>query len=81
MILPSKHMLNDRALISIGADILSVLQGKTTVSVVWDEVKRVRDQRRDQSSLPFDWFILALTLLFAMNAVDWDGDHIGPRRA
>lgn len=80
MILPGKHMRDDRALISVGADVLSVLHEASSVSQVWDGVRQARATRGGQASLPFDWFIMALTLLFAMGAIEWDGDLIGPRR-
>ncbi|CAM2005534.1 ABC-three component system middle component 6 [Acanthopleuribacter pedis] len=64
MILPSKHLSQDRALLTIGALILKTLQAPRTVSSLWESVSRARDFR-----LPYDHFILALDLLFMMGAV------------
>ena len=78
MILPGKHIKQDRALIAVGGDILSVLDGPMTISVIWKKVQLIRASRKDASPLPFDWFILALTLLYAISAVNHDGDRILP---
>jgi hypothetical protein len=80
MILPGKHIRQDRALIAVGGDILSVLDGPMTVSAVWKKVQVVRATREDASPLSFDWFILALTLLYAISAVHHHGDRIMPAR-
>ena len=70
MILPGKHILPDRALISVGADILSVVGKGTSVSDAWSRLKALRDARADASPLPFDWFVLSLTLLYAVSAIE-----------
>jgi hypothetical protein len=80
MILPGKHIRQDRALISVGGDILSVLRDEETVSDVWDKVRSLRAERENASPLPFDWFILALSLLYAMSAIEMHGDHLRPSR-
>ena len=80
MILPGKHIKQDRALITVGGDILSVLDEPMTVSIVWKKVQALRSTREDASPLPFDWFILALTLLYAISAIKHHGDHVEPAR-
>lgn len=70
MILPGKHLRQDRALLSVGGDILSVLAGPAQVSELWDRVLRLRSAREGSSPLTFDWFVLALSLLYAMGAID-----------
>ena len=80
MILPGKHIRQDRALISVGGDILSVLDSPMSVSEVWTEVQTVRAARKDSSPLPFDWFILALTLLYAISAIALQNEFIVPGR-
>jgi hypothetical protein len=49
-----------------------------TVSAVWQKVQVLRESREGASPLPFDWFVLALTLLYAISAVDRDEDQIVP---
>jgi hypothetical protein len=49
-----------------------------TVSATWQKVQALRASREAASPLPFDWFVLALTLLYAISAVDHDEDRIVP---
>lgn len=70
MILPGKHLKADRALLTIGGEILAVMDASTSVSAVWEQVRSLRSKREGASPLPFDWFILALSLLYAMGAID-----------
>jgi hypothetical protein len=81
MILPGKHLKADRALLTIGGEILAVMEPSTSVSSVWDRVRKLRSSRDGASPLPFDWFILALSLLYAMGAVELDNDVLVRRLA
>lgn len=67
MILPSKHLRTDRALIGIGAEILTLLNEPKTVSCLWTELKQ---QGTEQIRISFDWFILALDLLHLMGTIE-----------
>lgn len=73
MILPSKHLHQDRALLTVGARILERLESPKTVSSLWEELRPV-DYRPSQNtsspSLTYDWFILALDLLYIVGAVE-----------
>lgn len=86
MILPTKHLREDQALIAVGAELLGLLDEPKTVSRLWDELRRARAEtattpaanrpRQPQqpvqasSTVPFDWFILALDLLYLLGAVE-----------
>ena len=72
MILPTKHIRPERALLTIGAEILAALRGPMTVSRVWDEVRRRRGEAPELAPIAYDWFVLALDLLFAMKAVEFE---------
>jgi hypothetical protein len=72
MILPSKHLSQNRALVGVGADIISQLQEPITVSELWERVRGIRSLRTDESPLSFDWFVLALTFLHAIYLIDID---------
>jgi hypothetical protein len=77
MILPTKGLSADRALLSVGAEILRRLDKPKTVSRVWDHVRH-----RESSlagSVPYDWFLLALDLLYLCGAVDFEDGQL--RRA
>ena len=66
MILPTKHLRPERALISVGADMLIKLKRPATVSRLWDDVRKERSSDNDQASITYDWFVLALDMLFIM---------------
>ena len=76
MILPGKHLKAHRALLTVGGEILSVMEHSCSVSAVWERVRTLRSAREGASPLPFDWFVLALSLLFAMGAIDLRGDNL-----
>jgi hypothetical protein len=67
MILPTKHLHADRALLTIGARILQALDTPRTVSSLWDDC-RERWFARD-AKITYEWFILALDLLFILRAI------------
>jgi ABC-three component (ABC-3C) system Middle Component 6 len=64
MILPSKHLPQERALLTVGANLLAVLERPMTVSALWQSVLQ-----EDHAGLSFDWFVLALDLLYLLGAV------------
>ncbi|PVA08740.1 hypothetical protein DC366_17535 [Pelagivirga sediminicola] len=72
MILPTKHIRPERALLTIGAEVLGCLREPMTVSRVWDELRNRRGETSEPSAITYDWFILALDLLFIVKAVDFD---------
>lgn len=72
MILPTKGIDPDRALLALGGDVLRLLNEPKTVSRLWDEVRAARLGRERNSPISYDWFILALDLLYTMGAVDMD---------
>ncbi|MBC6443041.1 MAG: hypothetical protein GDA53_07950 [Rhodobacteraceae bacterium] len=70
MILPTKHMRPERALLTVGADILALLsRHPMTVSGVWDEVRKQRGTPANVAPINYEWFVLALDLLFMLKAV------------
>ena len=79
MILPGKNLQPDRALLTIGGEILAVLDQQSSVSKVWEAVRSSRSKRENATPMPFDWFILALSLLYAVRAIDLHGDLLSKR--
>ena len=63
MILPSKHTSEQKALLTVGGQLLVHLRHPKTVSAVWEDV-------RVSVPLSYDWFVLALDLLYAMEVVE-----------
>ena len=71
MILPGKHLRQDRALLGVGAEILAQLDEPRSVSELWERVRTVRSRLSNVAPLSFDWFILSLNLLYAISALDF----------
>lgn len=72
MILPTKHIRPDRALLAVGADLLGCLREPMTVSRLWDEIRTSRSGRAVSAPINYDWFVLALDLLFLLKAVQFE---------
>jgi hypothetical protein len=73
MILPTKGIAPDKALLSIGAFVLRELDEPKTVSRLWADLRQVEEGPPD---LTFDWFVLALDLLFLMGTLDYPGGRV-----
>lgn len=74
MILPSKHLPQERALLTVGASLLARLARPMTISALWQEMQSVQEdnpkhEKEKAASLGFDWFVLALDLLYLLGAV------------
>ena len=72
MILPTKHIRPDRALLGIGADILAGLARPMTVSGLWDHLRLRRTASNSNAVLDYRWFVLALDLLHMIGAIDFE---------
>lgn len=70
MLLPTKHLRDDRTLLAVGADVLRLLAEPKTVSRLWDELQKHRTEE-SLSAVSYDWFVLALDFLFALGLVDF----------
>jgi len=70
MILPRKHLKHDRSLIGIGGDILAAIEDEYTVSELWEHVQAKRSPKA--SPLSYDWFVLSLSFLYAIGAIDYE---------
>lgn len=70
MILPSKHLSQDRALLTVGAAILQQLSRPVTVSALWEQMPRSAGHQKAPSRLRYDAFVLALDLLFLIGALE-----------
>jgi hypothetical protein len=70
MILPTKRIPHDRSLLGIGGEILNLLVEPKTVSRVWDDFKSNRyNSPHSRIIITYDWFLLALDVLYAINAI------------
>jgi len=70
MILPTKHIRAERAIIGMGAEVLGLLREPMTVSSLWDAIRARRTVAHPSAPISYDWFILTLDFLFLIGAVD-----------
>lgn len=76
MILPTKRINQERALLAVGAEVLRILNEPKTVSRLWEDLRQSKPVRTDISSITFDWFVLALDLLYIMNTIELERGKI-----
>jgi len=69
MILPTKHLREDRALLTVGAELLDGLREPKTVSRLWSDFSNERSS--GASPVTYDWFVLALDLLYLIGAIEF----------
>lgn len=80
MILPTKRLTADRALLTLGAEVLAALsEGERTVSQTWSEIHRRRDESLRLAPITYDWFVLALDFLFTIDAINWADGKLSRR--
>jgi hypothetical protein len=72
LILPSKHVSQDRALLSIGAKVLSHLSHPSTASALWEKMQTPVIGNGNAFLLRYDVFVLALDLLFLMGTIEFE---------
>lgn len=72
MILPTKHVRPDRALIGVGAEVLDILKRPMTMSRLWDEVRGRRSLHAPNAPIDYQWFVLSLDLLYAIGALEFE---------
>jgi hypothetical protein len=68
MILPTRNIAPERALLTIAGSIFDRLSEPTTVSRLWDDVREEHKRR----PISYSWFLLALDLLFVLGEVWFD---------
>lgn len=69
MILPTKHLNQDRALLTVGARILPRLDHPKTVSALWEELSCESETSTRPRALRYDAFVLTLDLLFLLGTI------------
>lgn len=70
MIMPSKYLREDEALIGVGAALLQKINGRTNLSNLWEETKN------NSATGNFERFTLALDLLFLLGLVDVSDNEV-----
>lgn len=68
MILPTKHISPDRALLTVGGRILTNLSRPRTSSATWERI--LASTRGEIGGVRYEEYVLALDLLFMIGAVE-----------
>lgn len=75
MLLPTKGVSADRALLTVGSEILEELGSPMSVTTLWEKYRRRTVGSSSGSHLiTFDWFSLALAFLFTATLVEFSDD-------
>jgi hypothetical protein len=74
MLLPTKGVSPERALLTLGSEILEDLRDPTSVSGLWERYNARQRAAGRPRRVTFDWFSLALAALYAMKLVDVSDD-------
>lgn len=82
MILPSKHLSQERALLSVGGRILEHLRQPNTVSSLWEELTlRTENSSHSTSPLSYDGFVLALDFLYLIGSIEMQDGLLTRKRS
>lgn len=77
MILPTKHLRSEASLIYVGGIIQSIVASTSlTVDQLWHSTKQEYINHSHDSDITYDWFVLALSLLYTINAVSFSESRI-----
>lgn len=79
MLLPNRGLSPERALLTVGSEILPLLDRPSTVSALWDRFSAGRLASHAER-VTFDWFSLSLTALYIVGLIDWTEDGELERR-
>jgi hypothetical protein len=71
MLMPTKHIKTENALIGVGGEVLSLLNEDKTVSRLFHDLQEQR-RSNELSNIHFDWFLLAVDFLFSIGAVRFE---------
>ena len=75
MILPTKRLSPNKSLIIIAGRISNILKYPHTLSSLWEEFKE-KYSVKEEIYITYDWFILALDLLFMMDIIKFEANFI-----
>ena len=76
MILPSKHLSQERALLTVGGRILQHIQEPMTVSALWERLRTHKEGTDSRRAFHYDKFVLTLDILFMIGAVSLEDGRL-----
>ena len=71
MLMPTKHIKTENAIIGVGGEVLELLDHDKTVSRVFYDLQEMR-QKKELATIHFDWFLLAVDFLYAIGAIRFE---------
>lgn len=79
MILPTKHLRIEASLIYIGGIIQKIIAAyPMSVDQLWHSTKKEHSIRSCEYEITYDWFILALSMLYEIGGIMFvDGKIVG----
>ena len=85
MLLPTKGIPPEKALLTVGARSLALMVEPTPVSSLWQAYQREHSgDRKLAAEITFDWFALSLSVLFSIGLLEATEDgllrriHVSP---
>lgn len=75
MLMPTKHIKTENAIIGVGGSLLRLLNRDKTVSRLFHDVQEERDEN-GLSTIDFSWFLLSLDFLFIIGVIRFEGGVI-----
>lgn len=81
MILPTKHLRSESSLIFVGGIIQNILDSNSmSVDQLWHGTKAAYTACTHGRDITYDWFVLALSMLFEIDTIKLvDGRIVGVR--
>jgi hypothetical protein len=71
MLMPTKHIKTENALIGVGSEVLTLLDREKTVSRLFHDLQEWR-RSNELTTIHFDWFLLSMDFLFSIGAVRFE---------
>lgn len=71
MLMPTKHIKTENALVGVGAELLGLLDRDKAVSTLFRDLQ-ARRHENELSTIHFDWFMLALDFLYSVGAIRFE---------
>jgi hypothetical protein len=71
MLLPTKHIKIENALVGVGAEVLAELDRPKIVSTLFYDIQ-TRRRNLEMATIQFDWFLLAVDFLYTIGAVRFE---------
>ena len=79
MIVPTKGVHPNKAMLTVGSQIVNILNEPMTVSKLWTSIRDIRSMN-EESPIGFDWFVLSLDLVKILGLIDLEADGYLIRR-